>query len=266
MENSRRGTRPHGSNSRTRSVRVRTFLPSATTPTCRCFACSPAQDGLLEHVLSTEPMEFKLNSFLSKIGRSPIGQLELSVVAGMRPSTRFIRCKPQLSPGSLASWVGRYQKPQENVSFTVHGVRDGIARSNDGQNQPARASRSIIRNCRGSGRAPASMPCSKKSSARVRTRPPSTKSSALRVNTNSSRPTLRFWPCRARCCVHASFARAIRFCASKPTNPSSRYRAVSVRTGAAASLSLVGRRLADALSRPHRHAGWNLHRAPHPAR
>jgi Ca-activated chloride channel family protein len=28
--------------------------------------------------------------------------------------------------GSLASWVGRYQKPQENVNFTVRGVRDGI--------------------------------------------------------------------------------------------------------------------------------------------
>ena len=37
------------------------------------------QDGLLEHVLSTEPAEFKLNSFLSKIGRSPIGQLNLAV-------------------------------------------------------------------------------------------------------------------------------------------------------------------------------------------
>jgi Ca-activated chloride channel family protein len=28
--------------------------------------------------------------------------------------------------GSVAAWVGRYQKPQENVSFTVHGVRDGV--------------------------------------------------------------------------------------------------------------------------------------------
>jgi len=27
--------------------------------------------------------------------------------------------------GSLASWVGRYQRPQENVSFKVGGVRDG---------------------------------------------------------------------------------------------------------------------------------------------
>ena len=30
------------------------------------------QDGLLQHVLSTEPTDFKLNSFISKIGRSPV--------------------------------------------------------------------------------------------------------------------------------------------------------------------------------------------------
>jgi Ca-activated chloride channel family protein len=29
--------------------------------------------------------------------------------------------------GSLASWVGRYQKPRENVGFTVRGMRDGVA-------------------------------------------------------------------------------------------------------------------------------------------
>jgi Ca-activated chloride channel family protein len=28
--------------------------------------------------------------------------------------------------GSLASWVGRYQKPQDGVNFNVHGVRDGV--------------------------------------------------------------------------------------------------------------------------------------------
>src|ERR1700680_4147239 len=36
-------------------------------------------DGLLAHVLSTEPADFKLNSFLSKIGRSPVGGLQLVV-------------------------------------------------------------------------------------------------------------------------------------------------------------------------------------------
>jgi Ca-activated chloride channel family protein len=82
------------------------------------------QDGVLEHVLSTEPMDFRLNSFLSKIGRSPIGQLQLSVA----PETAVDSVYPLQAAtfsGSLASWVGRYQKPQENVSFKVGGVRDG---------------------------------------------------------------------------------------------------------------------------------------------
>ena len=48
------------------------------------------QDGLLEHALSTEPADFKLNSFISKIGRSPVGQLGLAV-APEAVLTRFIR-------------------------------------------------------------------------------------------------------------------------------------------------------------------------------
>jgi Ca-activated chloride channel family protein len=84
------------------------------------------QDGLLEQVLSTEPMEFKLNSFLSKIGRSPIGQLDLSVTPDTAVDTVYPLQAATFS-GSLTSWVGRYEKPQENVSFMVHGVRDGAA-------------------------------------------------------------------------------------------------------------------------------------------
>ena len=60
--------------------RPRTYIfavgDDANLPLFRMLA---RQDGLLEQVLSTEPMEFKLNSFLSKIGRSPVGQLGLSV-------------------------------------------------------------------------------------------------------------------------------------------------------------------------------------------
>ena len=107
--------------------RPRTYIlavgEDANLPLFRLLA---QQDGLLEHVLSTEPMEFKLNSFLSKIGRSPIGQLELSIA----PETVVDSIYPLQAAtfaGSLASWVGRYQKPQENVSFTVRGVRDGAA-------------------------------------------------------------------------------------------------------------------------------------------
>jgi Ca-activated chloride channel homolog len=89
------------------------------------FKMLARQDGVLEHVLSTEPMEFKLNSFLSKIGRSPVGQLELSITPEAAVDTVY-PLQDATFAGSLASWVGQYQKPQENVSFKVHGVRDGV--------------------------------------------------------------------------------------------------------------------------------------------
>jgi len=105
--------------------RPRTYIlavgDDANLPLLRMLA---RQDGLLEHVLSTEPMEFKLNSFLSKIGRSPIGQLDLAVAPESAVDAVYPLQAATFS-GSLASWVGRYQKPQENVSFKVHAVRDG---------------------------------------------------------------------------------------------------------------------------------------------
>jgi len=107
--------------------RPRTYIfavgDDANLPLFRLLA---RQDGVLEQVLSTEPMEFKLNSFLSKIGRSPVGQLGLTVTPDAAVDTVYPLQAATFS-GSLASWVGRYQKPQENVSFTVHGVRDGAA-------------------------------------------------------------------------------------------------------------------------------------------
>jgi len=82
------------------------------------------QDGLLEHVLSTEPAEFKLNSFLSKIGRSPIGQLNLAVAPESAVDTVYPLQDSTFS-GSIASWVGRYQAAKENVTFSIQGMRDG---------------------------------------------------------------------------------------------------------------------------------------------
>ena len=82
------------------------------------------EDGLLEHVLSTEPAEFKLNSFLSKIGRNPVGQLQLGVAPESSVNTVYALQDSTFS-GSLAAWVGRYEAAKENVAFTVHGVRDG---------------------------------------------------------------------------------------------------------------------------------------------
>jgi Ca-activated chloride channel homolog len=82
------------------------------------------QDGLLENVLSTEPAEFKLNSFLSKIGRSPIGELNLAVTPESAVDTVY-PLQNSIFAGSLTSWVGRYQASTENVTFAVHGRRDG---------------------------------------------------------------------------------------------------------------------------------------------
>jgi Ca-activated chloride channel family protein len=84
------------------------------------------QDGVLEHVLSTEPAEFKLNSFLSKIGRSPVGQLQLTVAPDGAVDAVYPLQDSAFS-GSLASWVGRYQSAKQSLAFTVHGVRDGAA-------------------------------------------------------------------------------------------------------------------------------------------
>jgi len=107
--------------------RPRTYIfavgDDANLPLFRMLA---RQDGLLEQVLSTEPMDFKLTSFLSKIGRIPVGQLGLSITPDAAVDTVYPLQASTFS-GSLASWVGRYQKPQENVDFTVHGVRDGAA-------------------------------------------------------------------------------------------------------------------------------------------
>jgi Ca-activated chloride channel family protein len=82
------------------------------------------EEGVLEQVLSTGPLEFELNSFLSKIGRSPIGQLQLAVDPAASVDNVY-PLQDAAFAGSVASWVGRYQKPQQNVGFTVQGVRDG---------------------------------------------------------------------------------------------------------------------------------------------
>jgi Ca-activated chloride channel family protein len=107
--------------------RPRTYIlaigDDANLPLLRMLA---RQDGLLEQVLSTEPIDFKLNSFLSKIGRSPVGQLGLTVTPGASVDLIY-PLQASTFAGSVASWVGRYETPRESVGFNVHGVRDGTA-------------------------------------------------------------------------------------------------------------------------------------------
>jgi Ca-activated chloride channel family protein len=94
----------------------------ANLPLLRLLA---RNDGVLEQVLSTEPIEFKLNSFLSKIGRSPVGELGLRIDPA-DAVTSVYPLEDATFSGSLGAWVGRYESPRENVSFKVHGVRDGL--------------------------------------------------------------------------------------------------------------------------------------------
>ena len=58
---------------------------------------------------STEPIEFKLGAFLSKLGRRPVEGLRLAV----EPAANFDFVYPLEESwfgGALASWVGEYRK------------------------------------------------------------------------------------------------------------------------------------------------------------
>jgi Ca-activated chloride channel family protein len=105
--------------------RPRTFLlavgDDANLPLLKMLA---RQDGVLEQVLSTEPLDFKLNSFLSKIGQTPVAQLRLDTpqdagVAMVYP------LQDSAYSGSVAAWVGQYQQPGKDAAFVVRGLREG---------------------------------------------------------------------------------------------------------------------------------------------
>ncbi|MBL8173143.1 MAG: VWA domain-containing protein [Bryobacterales bacterium] len=67
-------------------------------------------NGIMEWVRTTEPIEFKLQSFLAKVGRRPIEGLSLRA----EPPANFDMIYPleeTTFPGSLAAWVGQYKTP-----------------------------------------------------------------------------------------------------------------------------------------------------------
>jgi Ca-activated chloride channel homolog len=112
-------------------------LPEATRPKTYIFGVGDdanvplfrllaRENGVFETVLSTEPIDFKLTSFLSKIGRSPVGELGLTVTPESAVDSVY-PLQDEAFAGSHAVWVGRYRSPAEDVGFAVHGVRDGTA-------------------------------------------------------------------------------------------------------------------------------------------
>ncbi len=107
--------------------RPRTYVfavgDDANLPLLRMLA---RNEGAIENVLSTEPVEFKLNAFVSKIGRNPLAQLSFRV----QPEDSVEMVYPLQDSafgGSVASWVGQYEKPAEQVEMSVRGLRDGAA-------------------------------------------------------------------------------------------------------------------------------------------
>ena len=105
--------------------RPRTYVfavgDDANAPLLRMLA---RQGGLMEAVRSTEPLEFKLNAFVAKIGRRPVEDLRLEA----SPAGAFDLVYPAGDvsfAGSAAAWLGQYRQPLPRATFAASGSRDG---------------------------------------------------------------------------------------------------------------------------------------------
>ncbi len=79
--------------------------------------------GVLEDVLSTEPVEFKLASFLAKTGQTPIGDLQIKVSKAAVDKVYLL--DNAVFDGGQAAWVGQYLKPAKHAEFVAQGSRQG---------------------------------------------------------------------------------------------------------------------------------------------
>jgi Ca-activated chloride channel family protein len=75
-------------------------------------------DGVIESVLSTEPVEPKLSLFLSHIVTRPVAGLRLDVESRAAVKTIYpLGGEPYV--GSIAAWVGDYAAPAKDVGFAL---------------------------------------------------------------------------------------------------------------------------------------------------
>ena len=82
--------------------------------------------GVFESVRSTEPVDFKLNAFLSKIGQQPLDHLTLRIT----PAANFDLIYPledSVFPGSVGTWVGQYKSPGGQATFTADQASATVA-------------------------------------------------------------------------------------------------------------------------------------------
>jgi Ca-activated chloride channel family protein len=74
-------------------------------------------DGVFESVLSTEPLDAKLASFLARIGTRPVNDLHLAVNPNALHT--LYPLDDSVYTGSIASWVGDYSTPAKKITFVA---------------------------------------------------------------------------------------------------------------------------------------------------
>ena len=80
------------------------------------------QNGFLEQVLSAEPIEFHLQSFLARLTSEPVKSLAL---AAPQQASLIYSLDDAVYPGSMASWVGQYLPTDAPATFTATATRNG---------------------------------------------------------------------------------------------------------------------------------------------
>ena len=92
----------------------------ANLPLLRMLA---SNNGYFDWVRSTEPIDFKLNAFLDKIGQDPLKNLSLAVTPASNVDLVY-PLEEERFAGSMATWAGEYKQPVAQATFTVTGIRD----------------------------------------------------------------------------------------------------------------------------------------------
>ena len=84
-------------------------------------ACWRRTTATSSWVRSTEPIDFKLNAFLDKIGAEPVQNLSLAVTPAANVDLVY-PLEDSRFAGSMATWAGQYKSPLQQAAFTVQGT------------------------------------------------------------------------------------------------------------------------------------------------
>ena len=216
-----------------------------------------ANNGYFDWVRSTEPIDFKLNAFLGKIGREPVKNLSLEVTPAANVDLVY-PLEDLRFAGSMATWAGEYKRPVPQATFTIGGTRDqqDLRVSGTVELPVASVEHPELPRTWAKARVDALL---EKIERQGEDRVSIDEIIRLSKNTNSSHPTPPL-PGRAAGAVAASRHPAGRSGASPENRPFHRVgdRAVSVRPDQVAPLPEGRRYLADTVPRAGGHGRWHL--------